>query len=92
MKMAKCDDNEINEAFEVIYSLNELFEKSDEFDFLTSSDEYIKNLDEIKEKFREIQWSKFILGYQVLVDNCCDKSLTYLEFSPEIKKALEKGD
>jgi len=90
MKMGKCGDNEINKAFECIDSLNELFEKSDDFDFLTSSDEYIKNLDEIKEKFREIQWVKFILGYQVLVDNCCDKKLSYLEFNPEIKKALER--
>lgn len=32
---------------------------------------------------------RIIFGYEVLVDNCCDPELDYLEFNKEIKEALE---
>ncbi len=32
---------------------------------------------------------KICTGYQTLVDNCCDKSLDYLEFKPDIKDFTE---
>ena len=33
---------------------------------------------------------RIIIGYEVLVHNCCDPELDYLEFNKEIKEALEK--
>ena len=32
---------------------------------------------------------RVVFGYQVLVDNCADPNLDYLDFKPEIKAALE---
>ena len=32
---------------------------------------------------------RVVFGYQVLVDNCADPDLDYLEFNPRIKAALE---
>lgn len=35
---------------------------------------------------------RVILGYEILVDNCCDPELDYLDFNKEIKKALDKDE
>lgn len=32
---------------------------------------------------------RIIMGFEVLVDNCCDPNLDYLDFKPEMKKAFE---
>jgi len=34
-------------------------------------------------------WFRVVFGVDVLIDNCCDPDLDYLEFKPEIKSALE---
>ena len=34
---------------------------------------------------------RILFGYKVLIDNCCDPELDYLEFNKEIKEALEKS-
>ena len=34
---------------------------------------------------------RVVFGYQVLVDNCADPNLDFLEFKPEIKAALMRG-
>lgn len=34
---------------------------------------------------------RVVFGYQVLVDNCADPNLDYLEFKPEIKAAMERA-
>jgi hypothetical protein len=33
---------------------------------------------------------KVILGYQTLVENCCDPELNYLEWHPDLKKNLDE--
>ncbi len=33
-------------------------------------------------------WERILLGYEVLVTNACDPTLTYLDYKPEIKQAL----
>lgn len=33
---------------------------------------------------------RIILGFEILLDNCCDSELDYLEFNQDIKQALEK--
>lgn len=33
---------------------------------------------------------RITLGYTTLVENCCDPELDYLEFSKEIREAMEK--
>lgn len=33
---------------------------------------------------------RIILGYEILLDNCCNPELDYLDFNAEIKEALEK--
>ena len=35
---------------------------------------------------------RVVFGYQVLVDNCADPALDYLDFKPEIKAALQAAD
>jgi hypothetical protein len=32
---------------------------------------------------------RIIFGFEVLIDNCCDPELDYLEFNNDIKKSLE---
>ncbi len=34
-------------------------------------------------------WERTVFGYTVLVDNCCDPDLNYLEWRPEYKKAID---
>ena len=48
----------------------------------------------IKRKWREANmagsFGRIIMDAHVLIDNCCDPDLDYLEFKPEIKAAMEE--
>lgn len=35
------------------------------------------------------EWERIVFGYEVLVNNACDPDLSYLDWKPEIKAALE---
>jgi hypothetical protein len=36
-------------------------------------------------------FQRILFGYETLIDNACDPSLSYLDWKPEIKKALYGG-
>ncbi len=48
----------------------------------------------IKKKWREVNYSgsfqRIVTNADVLIDNACDPNLDYLEWKPEIKKAIDK--
>ena len=43
-------------------------------------------------KFDEIHFQRILWNCSVLLENCADKSLTHLDFSPEIKQGFEAVD
>lgn len=48
----------------------------------------------IKKKWRETNYSgsfqRIVTDADVLIDNVCDPNVSYLEFKPELKEAIEK--
>ena len=78
MKMAKATEEEWDRAmkFALWVSSDEAKELDDE--------EFGKQVGE-----RCPHLCRIIYGYKVLVDNCADPNLDYLEFKPEIKAAME---
>jgi len=48
----------------------------------------------IKKKWREVNYNgslqRVVANADVLIDNVCDPNVSYLEFKPELKEAIEK--
>ena len=79
MKMAKASKEEWEK---VMRFSNELEEKS--LDYAVSDKDLGAWVRKSTPPMRRV-----VFGYQVLVDNCADPDLDYLEFNPRIKAALE---
>jgi polyhydroxyalkanoate synthesis regulator phasin len=69
-----------------------------------NEDDYLKIIKHCEDGDGEFKWEfymdyfranishiymRIIIGFEILLDNCCDPDLDYLDFTPEIKKALE---
>lgn len=39
----------------------------------------------------ESEWERILFGYETMVDNACDPTLSYLDFKPEIKAAMKNA-
>ena len=63
------------EGFEILNK----FDESNAEDFLQS----------LVDRISRLFYEKAIMNLYVLLDNCADKDLDYLDFNPEIKKGLE---
>jgi hypothetical protein len=35
------------------------------------------------------EYERILMGYETMIENACDQSLTYLDFKPEIKAAMQ---
>lgn len=79
MKMAKASDSEWKRVMEFINDLES------EFKYPEKSDEELG--DWIRKNFPPMH--RVCLGYKVLLDNCCDQNLDYLEWKPEYKAMIE---
>jgi hypothetical protein len=36
------------------------------------------------------EWERILFGYETMVENACDPTLSYLDFKPEIKAAMDQ--
>ena len=91
MKMGRVSDKDLDKAIENTHKLNKMIDRFNDLHFTNrNSDVTEKFLDRLIDTIKDFDLLKIISGYQVLSDNCCDKELSYLEFNPEIKKALER--
>jgi hypothetical protein len=82
MRMARAMPEQVQRLREWFQKLEELLE-----DEKTDSGDYGRW---ISAHYHEIayEWERILFGYDVLVDNVCDKSLSYLEYRPEIAMAF----
>jgi hypothetical protein len=83
MKMAKATNDEVERAIEFAGKFDQ--EIHGRFALDGMSDEELGGW--VRDEAPQL--SRIIFGYKVLVDNCADPSLDYLEFKPEIKAAME---
>ena len=79
MKMAKASKEEWEKVMRFSNSLEENIDNSEMDDEELGA--WVRNT--------APPMRRVIFGYQVLVDNCADPALDYLEFNPRIKAALE---
>lgn len=47
----------------------------------------------VRNAYPEIEgiWERILFGYETLVANACDPTLTYLDWKPEIKQLMTQG-
>lgn len=79
VKMAKANPDEVDKLRQFFQALEEMIDDPDR------SAEVIGRwvCDNLPE------WERTVIGYTVMFENACDPALSYLEFKPEIKAALE---
>lgn len=80
IRMAKASQHDVDE---VMSFLQELEEKTDDYDCLDS------DLGEwVNQNFHKIygKYERILLGFSTLVDNVCDPNIDYLDYTPELKQ------
>lgn len=82
LRMSKATPDQVNRVREWFQKLEELLD-----DEKTDSSDYGRW---ISAHYQEVadDWERILMGYDVLIENACDKSLSYLDFKPEIKTAI----
>lgn len=80
LKMARASDEECQALVRFMGFLEEKAEFLEDIDF-----------EEFYKEFANISsfWQRVVYGYMALADNAADKSLSYLDWKPEIKAALD---
>jgi hypothetical protein len=96
MKMAKASEADI----ESLTDFFNMLEEAIEYGTVTDSKGNSEEVDD--EKIAEIirnawnghgrvgcSWRRVIIGCAVLIDNCCDPELSYLDWRPDVRAFLE---
>jgi hypothetical protein len=79
MRLAKASDKDIEGLMFFLSSLEQLVDESDDIKILGEFVE--KNfVDKCRGYYR------VVAGCEMLIKNCCDPALTYLELKPEFRK------
>jgi len=82
LRMAKAPQSDIDAVRQFLQTLEEkmIYEET--------SDEVLVHW--LAQAYPEIDglWDRILFGYETLVANVCDPSLTYLDYKPEIKQAM----
>lgn len=86
MKMARAMPSQIEATRQWFQKLEELMEDEGNGPFEIGA--YVLKT---FEQNRIDEYERILFGYETLVENACDQSLSYLEWKPEIKKALYGG-
>lgn len=86
MKMARAMPPQIEATRQWFQKLEELMEDEGNGPFEIGA--YVLKT---FEQNRIDEYERILFGYETLVENACDQSLSYLEWKPEIKKALYGG-
>lgn len=86
MKMAKASEKDIENLREFLEIIEEYIEKA-QMGVLDSEEEDILR-NHIQENFPN-GWRRVVSGYEVLFENCCDPTLDYLDFKPELKEKTQ---
>lgn len=82
MKMAKASKQDISSMTDFFQELEELIEHSQ------ASAEVIGQATQRLWPTIASAWCRVVIGCGVLIDNCCDPDLSYLEWRPDIKALL----
>jgi hypothetical protein len=77
MKQARATDKEVENLAQWFYQLEE---KLNSYPTPEGIGNFV--IDNLPE------WRRTVFGYQVLVDNCADKTKDYLDWKPEIKEKM----
>jgi len=85
LRLAKADDDDFTNAWEVFYALQALEDACDEEEVWDGQ----KLIAERLEKLGQGGFSRIVHGCQVLIDNCCDKKLDHYAFHPDIERGMD---
>ena len=82
LRMAKAPQSDIDAVRQFLQTLEEKMICEE-----TSDEDLVHWL---AQAYTEIDglWERILFGYETLVANACDPSLTYLDYKPEIKQAM----
>lgn len=85
MKMAKASEKEIEDMRNFFLSLEQRSEDATDTMGKVALANYVIN----KINGNISGWRRIVEGYELLLDHCCDPSLNYLDFKPELKQKLD---
>ncbi|MGB8706238.1 MAG: hypothetical protein WCD31_14525 [Gillisia sp.] len=101
MKLARTNEKEINSLLRILTELEDLYKydlKNMHFENVDFSEyEILKNLrrdntedflDDLIQHLAGIHFQRILWNCDTMLRNCSDPDLSYLDFSPEIKKGL----
>lgn len=99
MKIAKASDDDIRRVREFFQMLEEIeqygtYTPSADAAEIQVGDETFRKLIVDQWGVREgvrTSWSRVLFGFEVLLDNCCDPNLDYLDWKPEFKELHESA-
>lgn len=84
MRMARADQAQLDLMTEWLNRLEELLSNEDQGDLALG--QWVR---ETFETHRMDEHQRIVFGYQVLIENACDKTLSYLDFPPWLKEAIQ---
>ncbi len=103
MRMAKASKDDIQKTIEFFRFIEEYMEYGthtpqsedvEEESIDLSEEQFVEKLRELwGGAFRtsgvDCKWSRVVLGCSILIENCCDPELDYLEWKKEIRELVE---
>lgn len=98
LKMAKASPSEIDSAIELGLLFQATVDRrrfsTPEIDGVLYDEDDEEYTRKFYEKCKELApgLMRVVFGYQVLVDNCCDKSADHLRWHPEIMAQIKAGE
>lgn len=98
LRMAIASPKEIDGSFDLARLFKETVDRrlwsSPEIDGKEYDEDDQEYLQKFYEKCKELSpgLMRVVFGYQVLLDNCCDKTADHLTFRPDIQAKIEAGE
>lgn len=100
LKMAKADKDDIRHVTDFFRMIEEITEygtytqaiNGEEDTQSVREDDVFADLIRDKWPYVAGAWSRVVLGCDILIANCCDPSLDYLDFKPELKNLAEENE